>query len=179
MTFLMWWTIALLAWVMIEIDLRMWGHPARVRALLPSGPVAGPLRLERPTGVVYMNTPYVAPPAGPWLELELAPAPEHVGATEDWSPRHAAAEAELGMLPLDDVDEWLATRACEYEHALSRIGCRTVSLVRGETQCTVDEELAAFVDGSQMLHAYRELRIGSTGEFTPRQAMQLEALLAA
>jgi hypothetical protein len=94
----------------------------------------------------------------------LSVDPVHLGATEEWSPMAEHEAATAARLPLDDVDEWLAERTRQYEHELSRIGCRTVSLVKGEVCRTVDDELQAFVDGSQQLHAYREMRIGNTQE---------------
>lgn len=183
------WCYTLLAWVLLELGLKTWAAPWRVVGL-PTGPMAGslPVRLE-PGEIVWQAAagppePGMVPCVSPtgeafWSAPELAVVdPVHVGATEGWSPKHAAAEAERGMLPLDDVDEWLATRLSAYGHALTRIGCRTVSLVKGEVQRTVDDELTAFVAGSQRLHAYREMRIGATGGYGPREHMQLEALLS-
>ncbi len=128
--------------------------------------------------------------AGDWNDLDAEP--EDVvtikldnrtaiftpGATLDWSPIAEQVAAEARRLPLDDVDEWLAERVREFEHALSRIECRRVSLVRGEPQATLDEQIARFVEGSQQLHEYRMFRIGETGGYGPREHMQLEALLA-
>jgi hypothetical protein len=187
-----WIYLALLGWALTEIALLSWKRPERLdsswgwtwpaptRELhwigpepprLPEVAVAGPGWIRWNTGeVTWLDAPTPAP---------VTVDPVHIGATADWSPRHAAAEAEAGMLPLDDVDEWLAGRLREYEHALSRIECRTVSLVRGEPQRTLWQELDAFVAGSQQLHAYRDLRIGATGGYGPREHMQLEALLSA
>jgi hypothetical protein len=93
----------------------------------------------------------------------------HEGASWDWSPLAEHAAADEARLPLDDVDEWLAERVRRFEHELSRIEARTVSLVKGERCRTLDDELQAFVDGSQQLGAYRRLRIGDTGEMSGEQ----------
>lgn len=187
------WCYTLLAWALLELGLRAWAAPWRVVAM-PTGPMAGalPVRIE-PGEIVWQAAagppePGMVPMIGRngdpyWYAEELLPPivvdSVHVGATEDWSPKHAAAEAERRMLPLDDVDEWLAARLRDFEHELSRIGCRTVSLVRGETQRTVDAELERFQQGSMSMHAYRSMILDSTGGYSTREHAQLEALLLA
>jgi hypothetical protein len=82
------------------------------------------------------------------------------------------------MLPLDDVDEWLAARLAEYSAALLRIdGLPRVSLVRGERYATLDERVKAFGDRARQSHYFRMIEIG-TGDYGPREHMQLEAMLA-
>jgi hypothetical protein len=213
MSFQLWWCCALLAWVLVEIDLRMWRRPERLdsswgwtwpaptrelRAIgpelpaLPEVAVAGPGWVRWTDSTVEWLEGAGAPDEGMvpmldykgdpyWYAEEFLPPvtvdPAHVGATEDWSPAADSAAAERGMLPLDDVDEWLAARLREYDGALARIDVRPcVTLIRGDAFRTVDEEFERFVDGSQRLHAYREWRIGSTDGFSPREHMELEAL---
>lgn len=184
------WCYVLLAWALLELGLRAWAAPCRIVGL-PAGPMAGALPVRIEPGEVTWQAAAGPPEPGMvprvsatgeafWSAMELAVVdPVHVGATEEWSPKHAAAEAERGMLPLDDVDEWLAGRLSEYGHALIRIGTRRVSLVRGETQCTMDEELERFQQGSMSMHAYRSMILDSTGGYTMREAAEVEALLLA
>lgn len=118
---------------------------------------------------------------GSWHDASTEPItidPVHVGATEEWSPLAEHAAADEARLPLDDVDEWLAERLRRFEHELSRIESRTVSLIKGEQCRTVDDELQAFVDGSQRLGAYRRLRIGDTGEYPMIGRARVPALQA-
>jgi hypothetical protein len=174
-----------------------WTWPAPTRELhwigpeppaLPAVAVAGPGWVRWGSGEVKWLVeagapePGMVPPVSPrgeafWDGMPVWVGPVHIGATEDWSPIAAGAAAERGMLPLDDVDEWLAARLREFDGALARIDTRPcVTLIRGDRFRTVDEELERFVDGSQQLHAYREWRIGQTGGYGPREHMQLEAL---
>lgn len=90
----------------------------------------------------------------------------HRGATEGWSPLQEVEAVERTALPLDDVDEYLAD--------LDR---RFAAILVPDP--AVDEELRAFQQGSMRLHAYRSMILDSTGGYGPREAMQLEALLAA
>lgn len=188
---------ALLAWALLEVVLRSWARPERldstwiwtrpapIRSPWFVGPCPPPRRRARWADLV-MTPPepgmvlQVSPAGDPyWRAEELVADPVHIGATEDWSPKHAAAEAEAGMLPLDDVGEWLAERLRSYEHALARIGARRVWLIKGHAdQCTLDEALEDFQRGSMALHAYRSMILDSTGSYGPREHMQLEALLA-
>lgn len=102
------------------------------------------------------------------------------GATEDWSPMAEAAAAERAMLPLDDVDEWLAGRLSAFDHALMEIGAATRGADGSPRPIgwTVEEELDAFQRGSMGLQAYRDMILKSSREFTPRESMELEQLLA-
>lgn len=172
----------LIGWALLEVGLLSWKRPERLNASWSwtwPAPARGAV-LVGPSPLPY--GPAAGPGAGRWRGAAavqyLTVDPVHVGATADWSPKHAAAEAEAGMLPLDDVDEWLAARLSEYGSALVDIDARPrVTLLRGDAFRTLDEELARFVDGSQALHAYRALRIGDTGSYTMREAAQVEALL--
>lgn len=124
---------------------------------------------------------FAAPPE-PGMVREISPrgepywsAPElaskHEGATEGWSPLQEAEAVERTALPGDDTEGWWAERLRQFEHRLSVIDSaertasgRRIEVVRGYGR-TVDDELQAFVDRSQQLHAYRLLRIGGTGEY--------------
>lgn len=118
---------------------------------------------------------------GPALEDLPEPAvPERTaaGATEDWSPIAEVAEAGRSL------EDWLSERLQQFDEALRWIdqvprradGVGAFVLAAGRSTA---EELEAFVAGSMRLHAYRELRVGSTGSYGPREHMELEALLSA
>lgn len=199
------WCYTLLAWVLLELGLKAWRAPWRVVGL-PAGPMAGslPVRIE-PGEIVWQAAagppepgmvPMISSKGDPyWYAAELLRPvvdPVHVGATEDWSPKHAAAEAQRGMLPLDDVDEWLAGRLRDYDHQLSRIES-SPRLPSGERASfrvlvgeeppegtrTVTEELERFRQGSMALHEYRSMILESTGGYTMRDAALVEALVLA
>jgi hypothetical protein len=121
-----------------------------------------------------------AEPLGPARSPAVAPRPAE-GATEAWSPLTEHAAAERVMLPLDDVDEWLAGRLSAFDHRLMEIGAATRGADGSPRPVgwTVDEELDAFQRGSSGLQAYRDMILKSSREFTPREHMQLEAMLAA
>lgn len=179
-----WIYIALIGWTLTELALLSWRRPERMTSGW-SWSWPAPTRELHWIGPEPPSPPTVAV-AGPgwvrWTSGEvkwLVVDPVHVGATEDWSPRHAAAEAEAGMLPLDDVDEWLAGRLKAYEHELSRISSRKLWLIKSVDPITLDEELERFRQGSMALHEYRSMILDSTGGYTAREAMQLEAMLAA
>lgn len=139
-------------------------------------------------GVQVDYTPLASPPVvlADWSPrggdfLELAPAvPERTeaGATEDWSPIAEVAEAGRSL------EDWLSERLQQFDEALRWIdqvprradGVGAFVLADGRSTA---EELKAFVASSQRLHAYRELRIGQTGDYTTREHMELEALLGA
>lgn len=185
MIFMACWTYALAAWLLIEIGLRSWARPERLDGswawtrpapalhLCPIGPqpYRGRARMTLPQRDQMLSA---TPDGEIFWEVNIG-----AGATDHWSPMADTAEEQARMLPLDDVDEWLATRLSEYGHVLTRISCRRVSLVRGETQCTLDEELERFQQGSMALHAYRSMILDHSREFTMRESMELEALLAA
>lgn len=185
----------------------MWARPAPVRAPAPLGPRLqnGSMTVPWP-GMRYAWGPGGAyfEDHAPWTAFTRAeavePRPivivnddglsywarveggevEHEGASLDWSPIAEHKAAAAARLPLDDVDEWLAARLSDFDHTLAMIDSRPlVSLVRGGVYRTVDDELAAFVDGSQQLHAYRIMRIGQTGEYRMIDAARVEALRVA
>jgi hypothetical protein len=116
----------------------------------------------------------------------LGPAPARMlerqeSATADWSPVAEGIAAERSMLPLDDVEEWLAGRLSAFDRRLMEIGAATRG-VDGSPRpvgWTVDEELDAFQRGSSGLQAYRDMILKTSREFTPRESMELEAMLAA
>lgn len=170
-----------LALLLYDTAMRSWRFAGRVDdpAVLHArpAPAVGRHRL----GPAVPSRRLVDDPVRGWTvdESGLAELVEHKGATADWSPKREVAAVERRALPLDDVDEWLAERTRQYEHALSRIGCRAVSLVKGEVQATLDETLRRFQQGSMALHAYRMLILDSTGSYGPREHMELEALLLA
>jgi hypothetical protein len=97
-------------------------------------------------GVPYI----VGEPETDWVwtaPVEQAREVAHNGATETWSPTEEIAEVTAASN--DDIDLFLAE--------LNR---------KFDALCTweLDAELARFNEGSQQLHAYRELRIGATQE---------------
>jgi hypothetical protein len=136
---------------------------------LARGPVAGgAARVPRArSGIVPVYMDAAAP---------------HVGATADWSPVGEVAAAGQSL------EDWWSERLQQYDGALKRID-EAPRLVDGSAwhppmvapwpyyALTTAEHLEQFVQGSMRLHAYREMRVGSTGEFTPREAMALEAML--
>jgi hypothetical protein len=132
----------------------------------------GPLEPAR-TGDGYRGRPVV-----------VTIDPVHAGATEEWSPAGEVAAAG------QSIEDWWSERLQAYDDALRAIdsdlrdsdgGRWHPPLAADEARrlATTDDELERFIGGSQRLHAYRELRVGSTGEFTAREHMQLEALLGA
>lgn len=121
-------------------------------------------------------------PLGPVADWGWGVPGQHVGATlTSPSPLAEVAAAERSMLPLDDVDEWLAGRLSAFDHALMAIGAATRGAdgLARPVGWTVDDELDAFQRGSMGLQAYRDMILKSSREFTPREAMELEALLSA
>lgn len=140
----------------------MWPRPAPVRSPWPLGPSRPPLgrvaaELARARWVDLTE---------PTQQLPVVLPRPNEGATLDWSPLAEHAAVDAGRLPLDDVDEWLAVRLSAFDSALLAIDrAERVTLLRGDAFRTVDEEFALLVDGSQQLHAYREWRIGATGEY--------------
>lgn len=175
---------ALIAWALLEVGLLSWKRPERLDSSW-SWTRPAPARYAHPIGPGVFRGRVGMTAPDPDQVLVISSGGEafwsvlHEGATEEWSPAADAVAAEADMRILDDVDEWLAERLRDYEHELSRISCRRVSLVKGETQCTLDEELARFQDGSMALHEYRSMILDSSREFTPREHMQLEALILA
>jgi hypothetical protein len=172
------WCYVVIGWALLEVGLRSWARPERLDGSwawtrpAPAQHICpiGPQEYHR-AGMTVPDRDQV---------LAVAPSGEVFwGATEDWSPSADAVAAEAGMRVLDDVDEWLAARLRDFEHELSRIGCRRVSLVKGETQRTLDDELAAFQRGSMALHAYRSMILDSTGGYGPREVLELKTRLAA
>lgn len=179
----------------VAIGPRLPGGSFRLPEVRPPAPrvlTTASATLARPLGVV------VVPPAGaafwsrveggdegPELDVEAmrgayrtgtyADRVMHEGATEGWSPLQEAEAVERTALPGDDTEGWWAERLRQFEHRLSVIDSaertaegRRIEVVRGYGR-TVDDELQAFVDGSQQLHAYRLLRIGDTGEMSRAQ----------
>jgi hypothetical protein len=102
-------------------------------------------------------------------------------ATADWSPIAEGMAAERVMLPLDDVEDWLAVRLSEFDHRMMEIGAATRGADGSPRPVgwTVDQELDAFQRGSSGIQAYRDMILQTSREFTPRESMQLEAILAA
>lgn len=160
------------AWLLAQAALRSWGRPERLDASW-SWTRPAPCRSDRPLGPLRPRD------ASDDMRYRISPRgdgywhaePDGAGATEDWSPAAEHAAAERGRLPLDDVDEWLAVRLSSYDHALSRIDAGAGA--------ACGAELARFQRGSIALHAYRSMILDSTGGYGPREAMQLEELLAA
>lgn len=116
------------------------------------------------------------------LDFPAVPERTEAGATEDWSPIAEVAEAGRSL------EDWLSERLQRFDEALHWIdnAPRAIDgtawhppmvLPPAQYLLTTGEHFEQFVSGSQKLHAYRELRIGATGEFTTRQHMELEALL--
>jgi hypothetical protein len=168
----------------------MWPRPAPARSDVPIGPrlPSGSFRMPEaglrlgwgPGGSFFEDTAVypvprplvVVPPAGSAFWSAPESVSKHEGATEGWSPLQEAEAVERTALPGDDTEGWWAERLRQFEHRLSVIDSaertadgRRIEVVRGYGR-TVDDELQAFVDGSQQLHAYRLLRIGDTGEMT-------------
>lgn len=165
---------------------RMFARPAPAVGRHRVGPAVPSRRLDDDSVQAWFAAPpapdmvrEISPRGEPYWIAEQLTRPQFTGATEGWSPLQEVQAAERVALPLDDADEWLAERTRSFEHALSRIGARRVWLIKGIPQRTLDDELRAFQQGSMALHAYRAMILDGTGEFTTRQHMQLEALLAA
>lgn len=168
--------------LLADAAVRSWKSPERVADPSTMWPRQAPVISDRlvgprlPSGSFRMPEPGLRlayGPGGAYFEdtavhaaRSLVIDPVHVGATEYWSPLAEHEAVTVARLPLDDIEEWLSGRLSEYDHELMRIGCRTVSLVRGMPSGSVDEQMAEFVAASQRLHAYRMLRIGDTGEFS-------------
>ncbi len=139
---------------------------------LARGPVAGgAARVPRArSGIVPV---YMEAPSGE----------AYAGATVDWSPADEVSAAGQSL------EDWWSGRLQQYYEALKRID-NAPRLPDGSVwhppmvapwpyyALTTGESLEQFVAGSQRLHAYRAMRVGATGEFSPREAMELEALLA-
>jgi len=149
-----------------------------------SATLARPLVVVPPAGAAFWSQ-VERGDEGPELDVEAMRAAyrtatyadrvTHEGATEGWSPLQEAEAVERTALPGDDTEGWWAERLRQFEHRLSVIDSaertaegRRIEVVRGYGR-TVDDELQAFVDGSQRLHAYRLLRIGDTGEMSRAQ----------
>lgn len=155
------------------------GAPAPMRSPWPIGPrmmtVREPWRdlVDWPsTGDGHMRNHRVA--------AALAPPPvapvETAGATEEWSPIAAVTSAGRS-----GEDRW-SERLQAYDAALRWIDA--APRMEDGTPCyaavglNTAGQLEMLIAGSQQLHAYRELRIGDTGNFTARDHMELEQLLA-
>jgi hypothetical protein len=125
-------------------------------------------------GDVAPTGPMALRPMQDWTDVR-----RELGATMR-SPSPLEELAAVEMLPLDDADEWLSVRLSAFDHAIMAIGAATRGMdgsVR-PVGWTVDEELAAFQLGSMGLHEYRSMVLDSTGSYGPREAMQLEEMLA-
>lgn len=144
---------------MLWIIARSWGRPERLDASWCWTRPA-PLREAMPIG----------PTRPPLLPSEPTLPVEHEGATEEWSVAFEIAAADARRLPLDDVEEWLAERLSAFDGALARIDATSGR--------EAEIALRDFVRGSQQLHAYRMINV-QTGNYGPREHMQLEALLIA
>jgi hypothetical protein len=177
------------------------GSDAAWRSWTFEGRVADPSELyprRAPHRLIYAYGPAAPPPwrtGNGWgapcrhqiepvfLAGEPTPARTDEGATADWSP--VAEVAAAGQ----SLEDWWSERLQRYDEALRRIdsvqrladgtpwhppmALRSLAVAQ-----TTDDSFEIFVAGSQRLHAYRELRIGATGEFSARDHMQLEGLLA-
>lgn len=177
----------------VETLWRSWHFPGRVadpselfarkaspRLAYAFGPAAPPWMLEQPyagfsPGAAAVTLEYAGP--------DPVPANDGAGATAEWSP--LAEVAAVGQ----SLEDWWSERLQEYDAALKRIdeALRDIEghvwhppMASSWPYCvmTTAENAAQFVAGSQRLPAYRALRLAHTGEFSPREAMQLEALLS-
>jgi hypothetical protein len=157
----------------VDDPARLWPRPAPARLAYAFGPAEGPragsaYRFAVAAAAVRLDTSHGA--------LEAVAENDGRGATEEWSP--AAEQVTAGR----SLEDWWSERLQAYDAALKWIDTAPrlpdgtgAFVVLGNT---VAEELDLFVSRSQRLHAYRELRIGQTGEFTTRQHMELEALVS-
>jgi hypothetical protein len=169
------WGLAVLSWRRPErFDASWaWTRPAPHLSALPLGPWQQHGRAAVSDEIRYLISPRED---GSWHA-----EPAGAGATIDWSPMAEHAAADERRLPLDDVDEWLAGRLAQYRRSLIAIEVapRGADGRPSEFGWTVDEEFDAFQRGSMGLHEYRDMILTATGGYGPREAMQLEALLAA
>jgi len=195
------WTLIVLVGafgLLLDTALRSWRFPGRVDDWGWFTGSPAPAILPHPIGPEPVR-PYTGDGAtrrelvlyewrGDYLEL---PAPRveqcdarELGATEEWSPIAEVAGAGRSL------EDWLSERLQQYDDALHRIESALrmpdgsvwhapMSAPWPYIPLTTDNNLQQFIDGSQQLHAYRELRIGGTGEFTARDHMDLEERLFA
>jgi hypothetical protein len=178
----------------VDDPARLFPRPAPARLAYAFGPALPPGWLRPMTGdgyttrrnvqIEYLDEPEIQELLQHGLEQITAELNAGQGATEEWSP--IAEQVTAGR----SLEDWWSERLQAYDAALKRIDSDQ-RLPDGSVwhppmahawpyhTLTTEENLRQFVDDSQRLHAYRELRIGHTGEFTTRQHMELEALVNA
>lgn len=164
----------------VDDPARLWPRAAPARLAYAFGPAEGPraggaYRFAGAAASVQLDVSRGAFEAAGRYPVDAEN--DGRGATEEWSP--AAEQVTAGR----SLEDWWSERLQAYDAALKWIDTAPrlpdgtgAFVVLGNT---VTEELDLFVSRSQRLHAYRELRIGQTGEFTARQHMELEALTSA